>query len=164
MKYVFLLALLGSASAEGANSLVLGRALESHFLEDAGSACVEIEPIGNGLESICLHGWARWKIEITRTVGGAKLRGRVHAAWAQHTQMQRHYQKRIRLFALQPIADPELRKRLHSDFFLLDMSQEMYCMSQDPLSFGLAEAQSVSDADGEREYCFDLQPKNSFQD
>jgi hypothetical protein len=65
----------------------------------------------------------------------------------------------MRLFALQPIEDPELRKKLHADFYLLDMSQEMYCMSQNPEAFGLAEAIYVHGDGDEKEYCFDLRTR-----
>lgn len=163
MKVIAAVLLLAFPGFTFADSLVLGRVLTSYFLEDAGSACVEDDAENKGsneLESICMYGWAHWIIEVDRTIGGKKVRGRVHAARAQHTEMLRDYQKRLRLFALSPIEDAGLRKKLRADFFLLDMSQEMFCMSQDPQVFGLPEAYLESGSGDDKEFCFDLRPKD----
>jgi hypothetical protein len=141
------------------DSLVLGWAKKSYFLESAGSACAEDneeDEESNALESICMHGWVRWIIDVQKTVGGARLSGRIYAARAQHALMPPYYQKSIRLFALEPISDPQIRKRLRADFYLIDMSQEMYCMSVNPRAYGLPESTYVQGGADEKSYCIDL--------
>jgi hypothetical protein len=159
MRSTFLVFALLMSSVAFADSLVIGRAKKSDFLESAGSACVEDNGEGrgsNGLESICMHGWVRWAIDVQKTVGGVRLSGRIYAARAQHTLMLPRYQRRLRLFALEPISDPQMRKRLQADFYLVDMSHEMYCMSVDPQAYGLPESTHVQGEADEKSYCFDL--------
>ena len=158
MRVALILLFLASTSNVFADSLVLGRVKNSRAT--GVSACADEPKAPDEVAGICMHTWFRWTIDVERTIGGKKLSGRVFTARVQHAEMLRTYQEQMRLFALQPIEDLELKKKLHADYYLLDMSPVMYCMSQNPKAFGLAEASHVQGAGDEKEYCFDLHTKN----
>jgi hypothetical protein len=112
--------------------------------------------------SICLHSWWKWVIDIDKTVSGPRASGRIVAARMQHTSLLPANLKRFRLFVLKPIEDPKQRALLRADFYLEDFSwaSTMYCLYQDPKEFGLAlEDTYVAGTDDSKQYCFELPKK-----
>jgi hypothetical protein len=83
------------------------------------------------------------------------IKGRISTARTQHAGYVKSYLKRLRLFVLMPIEDPEKRRLLGADYFLRDFSQQipMYCLTQDLVDLGLEVEFSVSDPD-RGTYCF----------
>lgn len=161
MKAILIVCALCVSGAALGDSLVLGRVVRSHVIEDGPPACKEDDgpKQPDELEGICMYSWWLWTIDVKRTVGGTALRGRTSAAWIQHSDMLPAYRKRLRLFALQPIKSSDQRKRVHADYYLIDMSPEMYCLWHDPQQFGLPKALHIEGSGEDKEYCFDLRPK-----
>lgn len=127
--------LLVGATANGATSLVFGRAIS----EDDD---VEIKPTPEEIcppDAFCLFGWSRWTLNIQRSVVGPNVKGRIHAVHMQHTTHNRAFFKRLHLFALEYIDDSAERTRLHAEYKLLDLIEEqmMLCTNTDPKKVGI---------------------------
>jgi hypothetical protein len=109
---------------------------------------------------ICMHSWWKSVIQVDRTVQGARLTGRITAAVIQHGAVNSNYMKAIRLVILAPIEDPEQRKKLRADFYLIEASppRQMFCSSYDPKDIGLrTEVTYVPQSGNPTSYCFELQ-------
>ena len=129
------LGLLTSVVAKSATSFVVGRAISEY--DD-----VRIEPTPEEVcppDTICLFGWSRWTLDIDRSLVGPAVQGRIHAVHMQHTTHNRAYFRRLHHFALEFLADPSERKRLHADYKLLDFLDEkrMLCTNVDPKGSGI---------------------------
>jgi hypothetical protein len=97
---------------------VRGRVLVQEEL-DLPPVCLQL----GGLEEICLDTWFRWTLQIDHAPKGSEIaEGRLVAARAQHGAVLPSYLKRIRVFVLTPIEDPEQRRRLGADYYLQDYS------------------------------------------
>ena len=80
-----------------------------------------------------MDAWFHWQIKTQRVIKGPKLRGRIIAARTQHAGYTRQFTKELRLFAVRPITDANVRAKLKADFFLQDMSvaHEVFCLSSE---------------------------------
>ena len=83
-------------------------------------------------------------MQVEKTVQGTPLSGRITAAVLQHTAMTSSYMKAIRFMVLEPIEDPDQRKKLRADFYLKEASppQQMFCSSYNPEDVGLKTEQT----------------------
>ena len=110
-------------------------------------------PIDCPAEHICLNSWYRWTISVTRSVGGAPVRGRIHAVRLQPTPWRLRHREEY-LFVLTPIREAAERKKFRADYYIEEVSSpyRMYCLDQHPLK---VDAQVYSDADDQL-HCFEL--------
>jgi hypothetical protein len=108
---------------------------------------------------ICLRSWWKSVVSVHETVHGSRLSGRVEAAVMQHTSLNPHFKKHVRLFVLRPIEDPAERAKLRVDYYLEGMSEarQMFCLGHDPKESGLdVEEAYVSGTGDDKTYCFEL--------
>ena len=132
--------------------VVIGKLLENKPMAYVPRECPE--------SHICLHSWYESVVSVQKTIRGTNLSGRVSAAVMQHTSLNSRFKKSVRLFVLKPIEDPAVRAKLRVDYYLKGMSEvrQMYCLGYDPKESGLdPETVYVSEADGHKSYCFELQ-------
>ncbi len=107
------------SSAAASAVTVRGRVTAQEEM-DLPPVCLQVR----GLEEICLDTWFRWTLQIDHAPTGSGIKeGRVVAARAQHGAILPSYLKKIRVFVLMPIEDPEARRRLGADYYLQDYSQ-----------------------------------------
>jgi hypothetical protein len=150
--------ILWSASVAAESSVVVGRP-SKHFSIDAKVPC----PQGDeNAEYICMDAWIGWEINITETLSGPKITGRVRAARIQHANFVPKYLRKFSLFVLTPIDTVETRKLLGADYLLAEVSQgrTMHCFDRPPDAYGLDDyvlnlrgsATAVNPG-----YCFELQ-------
>jgi hypothetical protein len=148
------LVLLGALICEcafGADIVVIGRMITNEPMSYMKDECSD--------GSLCMHRWWKSVIQVERTVQGTRLAGRITAAVSQHMSMNPRYMKAIRFVILEPIEDPEQRKKLRADFYLKEASppQSMVCSSYDPEAIGLKTAMTyVSRGGGDPTYCFEV--------
>jgi hypothetical protein len=135
-------------------SVVLGNAT-AHFPIEAEVPCPPSDENG---DYICMDAWIGFKINVTKTIAGPRIIGTVKAARIQHTQYVRSYRRRLKLFVLQPIPTEELRHTLGADYFLLEATTErrVYCFSQPPEKYALAEYATPVGTASQSEHCFEL--------
>lgn len=139
----------------GEPTIILGKITRQYRID---SACSEAR-VGE-LDSICFESWVGFDVSVTTTLAGPPIARRVKVAGLQHGLLARDFQRSIRLLVLRPIKDADRRNSLKADYFLADVSpaERMYCLWQDPESYGLGERASavhVSPGDNPR-YCFEL--------
>jgi hypothetical protein len=129
------LGLLVSANGNAGTSRVIGRAISEDDDVRIEQSADEVCPP----DAICLYGWSRWTLDIERSLSGPAVTGRIHAVHMQHTTHNHFYFHGLHQFALEYIADASERKRLHSDYKLLDLVDEkrMLCTKVDPQSAGI---------------------------
>jgi hypothetical protein len=151
MKRFIALSMLLTAPAFAADSVVLGHAVSNGHMDYVENTCPE--------GYICLHSWYKWVIDVDRTVSGPSVpTGRVVTARMQHTSMIPSYRRRLRLFVLKPIVDPEQRRELRADYFLEETSEahQMFCFLQNPKDFDLETKEIYVGLNDAREHCFEL--------
>ena len=147
-----LLGVLAWQCATGRDIVVIGKMITNEPMSYVDDEC----PDGN----VCMHSWWRSVIDVEQTVQGSPVSGRITAAVLQHTAMNSRYMKAIRLVILEPIEDPDQRKKLRADFYLKEASppQQMFCSSYDPEDIGLkTEETYVSRTRNPTTYCFHLE-------
>ena len=138
------------ADANAEDTVALGRVI-SHKYMDVELDCPK--------DYICMDVWYRWIISIDRTLSGPPVKGRVVAAHLQHTDLNKRFERSLRLFVLRPLSDPARRDELKADYHLLEVSpeNEMYCIQHDPSTYGLAvENTYVRVQDDYKQYCFEI--------
>ena len=144
------------AAAE--SSVVVGRA-SKHFSIAAEVPCPEPK---DGVEYICMDAWIGWEIDVTKTLSGPKISGRIRAARIQHAQFVPSYLRQFNLFVLTPIDKPETRELLGASYLLSEVSRgrTMYCFDRSPDTYGSDDyalnlrGGDQGSTDG---YCFELQ-------
>jgi hypothetical protein len=147
------LGFLVSAVGNAATSFVIGRALSEDDHVGIEKSPEEVCPP----DAICLFGWSRWTLDIERSLAGPAIKGRIHAVHMQHTTHNRSYFSKPHQFALEYIADPSERKRLHADYKLLDLVDQkpMLCTKVDPQSAGIpADDIYAGTTDDSYKFCF----------
>ena len=146
---MFIVFLLSAAAVGAADSVVLGRASSNERMSYVENTCPE--------DAICLHSWFKWVIDVAKTVSGPSIQpGRIVTARMQHTSMIPSYRKRLRLFVLKPIDDPEERKMLRAEYYLEEMSEphQMFCFLENPEGFGLQTEETYIGTNDVRKHCF----------
>jgi hypothetical protein len=145
---LLLIGLVLAGPARASETLVVGRASSQKIIENVEVPCPD--------DHICMHGWNRWVITIHRTVAGPPVSGRVRLAVIEHGLYGPDALKRFRAFVIAPIEDPEKRKLLGAEYYLLDRAvlHEVVCfdrkpqmVEEDELFFGRAA--------GDGQYCID---------
>lgn len=149
----FFIALVACQAAMAEDIVVIGKLVSNEPMDYVKYVC----PDGD----ICMRSWWRSVVEVRKTIRGSHLSGRVAAAIMQHTSLNPDVKKKVRLFVLKPIEDPEQHSKLRVDYYLEDMSDsfEVFCLSHDPKEFGLnVEITYVGGAEEYKSYCFELPP------
>lgn len=144
------------ASADTPLTVVVGRAI-GHFSIAAEIPCPK--------DDICMDAWIGWAIEAKDVLAGAPAKGRIRAARIQHAWFVPGYLRRFKLFVLQPIEDPAMRKLLTADYFLRDVSEStsVFCTHERPEVLGIeAESVFVEQGAASPRHCF--VPKRAEED
>jgi hypothetical protein len=149
--FLALLGVLTCQCAIGADIIVIGKMISNEPMSYVKDKC----PDGD----LCMHSWWKSVIQVEKTVQGRLLSRRITAAVMAHTGMNLRYMRAIRLVILEPIEDPDQRRKLRADFYLKEASprQQMFCSSYDPKDIGLkTEETYVSQTENPRTYCFEV--------
>ena len=144
---------LACNAAAAADTVALGRLVKNEPMEYVPDTCPE--------NSICLHSWWKWVIDVDKTVSGPRTSGHIVAARMQHASLLPANRKRFRLFVLRPIEDSKQRALLRADYYLEDFSwaNTMYCLDRDPKEFGLSTEETyVAGVGDSKQHCFELPP------
>jgi hypothetical protein len=136
-----------ASHAARADSVVLRHGIAEHHY--SAVACAPDE--------ICLFGLQDFEIQITRTIAGPSIKGRVHALIIAETIVRPEYVGAFELFVLHPIEGTRLSKTSGTRYYLLSLSardeNDRYCLMMNPSEEGLAIPESqISTKDGS--YCF----------
>lgn len=136
------------ASADAPPTVVLGKAI-GHFSIAAEIPCPRDE--------ICMDAWIGWTIEAKDVLAGAPVKGRIRAAKIQHAWLVPAYRRKFKLFVLEPIEDPAMRKLLTADYFLREVSAptSVFCTYEKPEVLGIAvESVFVEQGAANPRHCF----------
>ena len=144
--------------AYAAESVLLGKVIANVYTGESDECPAD---------SICLSGWYRWTITVSKTVSGPDVSGTVAAARMQHGEFlldRNEVEKRLRheedfVFVLEKIIDAEKRAKLEADYYILDLSPPllMYCLDKKPREFGFpTDDFATLKYPHETSYCFDL--------
>jgi hypothetical protein len=133
----FLLALMPTAYA--ADSIVIGKAVSNSYAKDLSDSYEAANPCPE--DSLCMDVIFRWVIDPKKIIAGPAPKGRVKALTFQHTGVNDHYLKSLRLFVFRPIGDVEIPHSSDDRYYLVSSSplydDGTYCISVDPSASGL---------------------------
>ncbi len=132
LKFALILAFLVGQPVLAAHIVVLGRLLDNRPMMDRW-----LDGCPAGL--VCTDTWWKSIIRVDKTLIGAALSGRIIAGGMQHTWLNDHFKKSVRLFVLESIDDPDQRKSLRADYILkgMAMPEQMFCLAGNPKELGL---------------------------
>jgi hypothetical protein len=150
--------LLLSATAQAESSVVVGMPLKQ-FGIDVEVPCPKSDNPNE--EIVCMDAWIGWEINVTSTLTGPPIKGRIRAARIQHAMFTSRYFRSFGLFVLAPIDGDENRKAFGADYILVEASaaKQMHCFHRDPRTYGLDDyVESLNGGEGPNGsgYCFEL--------
>ena len=136
------LGLLISTTVFAEHTVVLAKFTRQYYL---GVTPDCPQPEDEDYTNICLDTWVGFEVSPIETLVGLPTPKRIRIARVQHTiyndKAFRSLQRKEVLLVLQPISDPETRKKLKSDYYWVESSEPggMYCLRSDPTSYGLGD-------------------------
>jgi hypothetical protein len=149
---LFLILMAGQCVAAD-SIVVLGKLVYNEPMDYVPDECPEDE--------FCMNTWWKSVVNVQKTIVGSNVSGKVAAAVMQHTWLDAGYKKRVRLFVLRPIDDPNERAKLRVDYYLEDMSMphQMFCVLDKPSNLGITPRDIYVNEADDREHCFELPEK-----